>query len=1741
MLPTALNSEFSPWATQSPTASNIDQILDKAVLSVANFRPNIIIVHAGTNDMNSNPPIDPDHAPERLGKLIDNIISFGNQDSVILVAQIINTSNAQTQSLIQKYNDAIPGVVAKRSNHHIGVVDFSNKLQPSDYADGLHPNDSGYKKMADIWFNAIQDAAHKGWIKAPQGPPPNLVGPNGLARKPGSPIASGVGENGAAKWTAHYDPHWPKAASGIGKPGNGTVFADLTGVFLSKESDVDEKTGSVILYQNTGVGDEISWNPVNDGKEIASGVAPRELIRFVDIDTDGKDDYVVLGKETGSVTVYLNGGPKAGAPGDWVWDGPHDVAPGAPGAKATNVLFADVNGRPDYLVKNSNGGLDAYLNIGQRKTIDGDGRADYLQWASDNKGGLTGYLNYRTEKEGQPGWASTRGMGSVAGGTGRSSTWSKLADFNGDASETMLAVVTRLMVQQGKADYAILGDKGELDVYINKGTADTSVIGDSVRLADLNGDGLDDYVVLGANAGVRLYTNNGLQSDGQHWNWVPINNFEEIATGAGAKREMIHFADMDGDGMQDFNIVEPKSGAIVLYKNGGQQPDGKWTWIPALGGKPIATGLGPGELIRLADLDGTYTPGGLLWHLLTSREKGDGKADYILLGAERGDAVLYLNKGEKPGGWSWIPYNDGKPIATGIGFIADHVQFFDIDGDGLADYLGIDQLSGATTVYRNLGPQPNGGWGWVPMNDAKPIATGIGSVGRDVLWGRMEKTNRYSYLGIAPNSGALRSYLNSCNEFSPSVDPSGPSDQGNPNSGGSGSGQGNPDSGGSGSGQGNSNSGGSGSGQGNPNSGGSGSGQGSSNPGGSSGSGSDGESNNDNSPGSYVNGGKPIPDGGDLGLETEGEAAISGMTPYARTTRNDLNTARTAINSLKAGNPTSAGVDAAVGALSTLASDYSALSNQAKKWVLDSFDEDLRSSARKEQADLESARQQVSDLIPQLRACSVSVEQSQQSSTECRQVYDQASAVLSGSNVLVPLAWFESRNGGNGGSSSSSGGGDESSNGSNNSNNGGCGGLNFLGGALPIPSGGLGGLGLPLTPIDQAITAMKPFAIAAQNALAFASDLACSLGDSSSASEISDAANALDTAGSNLSALSSQLDAIEMQSLTSGQAATLQTELTNLRTASEIVSGLSTRLKGAINTAGFRAAALVVATLATEQYVLQSLFFFTRPDNPLAPGAITPPMLSPPDYTKPQEWYINTVPGTSVKDFQAWIKTLPDKGLGRQHIYGGANFQSYVGKWTEEESIIIHENPIVSHQIPNVRLQVSWNFLQEDIPAVLEDNLRRRAGNAEILQNRGIHHLNILSLPKNKDISSLKIPNEDLLYHYMYEASAGSGTFVYVFDGGVNWNHLEFEGVPHEDYIVPTLKGKDGKSVTDFGDQNDGHGTGVTSSIVGKYYGVAKRVTVVSVKMSAGADLVAEDILEAWRWAVEDVRARDREGKAVFVLTTGQFCASNTFDCLITLPHPATANPTVRRNTAHAEYAYRAPYNIPRPAKADPWVDLLAEAWQTGIVTVFAAGNKGAPGEVDQIGGTNPQRFATSNNPMIIVGGIDNRGSKSRFNREVGAPPGSPGLSIDAALVGELTTYANGEGIPVASHETNTNARVMSGTSFAAPQIGGLAAYFLGLPNLIGPSDFAAIPMAIKKHIRKTARDDVHDGVGTAYNGVRELPCNQWVTTLQQKKRRAVEDAISLADKMYDLLGGNLTVPESVLKIPGSVTLHGEE
>lgn len=159
--------------------------------SLTSMRPNIVLIHAGTNDMGR--PYEPDTAPDRLGNLIDEVISVC-PDAVVLVAQIITIADSASNERRETYNAAIPGVVASRSNagKHVAVVDMSNLLTTSDLIDGLHPTDDGYAKMGDAWFAAIQSAGTQGWITAPVST--GSENPcSSLAWNPVNQIASGSG------------------------------------------------------------------------------------------------------------------------------------------------------------------------------------------------------------------------------------------------------------------------------------------------------------------------------------------------------------------------------------------------------------------------------------------------------------------------------------------------------------------------------------------------------------------------------------------------------------------------------------------------------------------------------------------------------------------------------------------------------------------------------------------------------------------------------------------------------------------------------------------------------------------------------------------------------------------------------------------------------------------------------------------------------------------------------------------------------------------------------------------------------------------------------------------------------------------------------------------------------------------------------------------------------------------------------------------------------------------------------------------------------------------------------------------------------------------------------------------------------------------------------------------------------------------------------------------------------------
>ena len=134
-------------------------------------RPNVVLLHAGTNDMNDSPPTDPyATAPDRLGTLIDTVLCTC-PDAVVLVAQIINSATASTESRIVTYDDAVPSVVSERSNKGFKVytVDMRS-ITAADLFDTLHPTDAGYNMMATLWFDALQEVSGLGWITPPVAP-----------------------------------------------------------------------------------------------------------------------------------------------------------------------------------------------------------------------------------------------------------------------------------------------------------------------------------------------------------------------------------------------------------------------------------------------------------------------------------------------------------------------------------------------------------------------------------------------------------------------------------------------------------------------------------------------------------------------------------------------------------------------------------------------------------------------------------------------------------------------------------------------------------------------------------------------------------------------------------------------------------------------------------------------------------------------------------------------------------------------------------------------------------------------------------------------------------------------------------------------------------------------------------------------------------------------------------------------------------------------------------------------------------------------------------------------------------------------------------------------------------------------------------------------------------------------------------------------------------------------------------
>jgi lysophospholipase L1-like esterase len=140
------------------THSGISPLVDAAIVM---FHPHIVLLHIGTNDINGN--VDVANAPTRLGALIDRITNDA-PNALLVVAQIIPTTNDGTNARVSAYNAAIAAQVQRRASagKHVTLLDMygvftaNASYKTALMFDNLHPNMTGYATMGDAWYTAIR-------------------------------------------------------------------------------------------------------------------------------------------------------------------------------------------------------------------------------------------------------------------------------------------------------------------------------------------------------------------------------------------------------------------------------------------------------------------------------------------------------------------------------------------------------------------------------------------------------------------------------------------------------------------------------------------------------------------------------------------------------------------------------------------------------------------------------------------------------------------------------------------------------------------------------------------------------------------------------------------------------------------------------------------------------------------------------------------------------------------------------------------------------------------------------------------------------------------------------------------------------------------------------------------------------------------------------------------------------------------------------------------------------------------------------------------------------------------------------------------------------------------------------------------------------------------------------------------------------------------------------------------------
>ena len=124
--------------------------------------PHIILLMLGTNDFGGH--FDFKNILYRLSGLLDDLATKQPSAKIIVSTLTPRTEDWDENYLKPYYNNGLPALVAEHQakGQNVTMIDLYSALTRGtpatggDFPDELHPNEGGYRKMAQAWFEGIQ-------------------------------------------------------------------------------------------------------------------------------------------------------------------------------------------------------------------------------------------------------------------------------------------------------------------------------------------------------------------------------------------------------------------------------------------------------------------------------------------------------------------------------------------------------------------------------------------------------------------------------------------------------------------------------------------------------------------------------------------------------------------------------------------------------------------------------------------------------------------------------------------------------------------------------------------------------------------------------------------------------------------------------------------------------------------------------------------------------------------------------------------------------------------------------------------------------------------------------------------------------------------------------------------------------------------------------------------------------------------------------------------------------------------------------------------------------------------------------------------------------------------------------------------------------------------------------------------------------------------------------------------------